>query len=97
MDGTPSKGLFPRHSPLGRRGKSREKRNIVSFPLKDDIDFFGEKERKEHRGWRNNILRGTRGIEEKFWREREDTDEDEAFSNFSLYPFIPTSSAGTRQ
>lgn len=75
-----------------------KKRNILWFPLKDDIDFFGEKEkRKEHRG--GGIIFFAVHVESRrsFGERGRDTDEDEAFSNFSLYPFIPTSSAGTRQ
>ena len=73
-------------------GKSRE--TFFGFPWNR---LFRREREKGTSGWGNNILiRGTRGIEEKFRREW-GRDEDEAFSNFSLYPFIPTSSAGTRQ
>lgn len=73
-------------------GESRE--TFFGFPWNR---LFRREREKGTSGWGNNILiRGTRGIEEKFRREW-GRDEDEAFSNFSLYPFIPTSSAGTRQ
>lgn len=73
-------------------GENRE--TFFGFPWNR---LFRREREKGTSGWGNNILiRGTRGIEEKFRREW-GRDEDEAFSNFSLYPFIPTSSAGTRQ